>query len=44
MRCQKECPGVFADRDSLMMYESLSCKDTVEYVDGTQPKAANTSR
>ena len=43
-RCETECPGVFSDRDSLMAFESLSCKDTVEYVDGTQPKAANTSR
>jgi hypothetical protein len=44
MRCEAECPGVFSDRDSLMAYESLSCKNAVEYVDGTQPKAANTSR
>lgn len=43
-RCEIECPGVFSDRDSLMAYESLSCKNAVEYVDGTQPKAANTSR
>ena len=43
-RCETECPGVFSDRDSLMAYESLSCKNAVEYVDGTQPKAANTSR
>jgi len=43
-RCEAECPGVFSDRDSLMAYESLSCKNAVEYVDGTQPKAANTSR
>lgn len=41
-RCENECPGVFSDRDSLMAYESLSCKNAVEYVDGTQPKAANT--
>lgn len=43
-RCQQECPGVFADRDSLMMYESLSCKDAVEYVDGTAPRAATSAR
>jgi len=43
-RCEQECPGVFADRDSLMMYESLSCKDAVEYVDGTAPRAATSSR
>jgi hypothetical protein len=41
VRCNQECPGVFADRDSLMMYESLSCKDAVEYVDGTTPQAAS---
>jgi hypothetical protein len=39
-RCRTECPGVFADTDSLMAYESLSCKDAVEFVDGTNPRAA----
>jgi hypothetical protein len=39
-RCLTECPDVFSDRDSLMAYESLSCKDAVEYVDGSSPKAA----
>jgi len=39
-RCEVECPDVFSDRDSLMAYESLSCKNAVEYVDGTQPQAA----
>jgi hypothetical protein len=39
-RCESECPGVFSDRDSLMAYESLSCKNAVEYVDGTSPRAA----
>jgi hypothetical protein len=39
-RCQAECPEVFADRDSLMAYESLSCPDAVEFVDGSSPKAA----
>ncbi|HEY1547352.1 MAG TPA: hypothetical protein VGG28_06010, partial [Kofleriaceae bacterium] len=34
-RCAHECPNVFADPDSLMAFESLSCKDAVEYVDGT---------
>lgn len=42
-RCEAECPGVFSDRDSLMAYESLSCKNAVEFVDGTQPKAATSS-
>jgi hypothetical protein len=42
VRCEAECPGVFSDRDSLMAYESLTCKNAVEYVDGTQPQAAKT--
>lgn len=42
-RCNSECPEVFDDRDSLMAYESLSCKDAVEYVDGTPPHAATSS-
>lgn len=44
-RCRAECPGVFQDRDSLMAYESLSCKDAVEFVDGNASKAtADSSR
>nr|HEX4316824.1 hypothetical protein [Kofleriaceae bacterium] len=39
-RCRAECPGVFADRDSLMGYEQLTCEDAVSYVDGDHPKAA----
>jgi hypothetical protein len=39
-RCQAECPDVFADRDSLMAYESLACVDAVEYIDGPQRKIA----
>jgi len=39
-RCRSECPDVFSDRDSLMAFESLSCKDAVEFVDGQSPKAA----
>jgi hypothetical protein len=34
-RCTRECPNVFGDPDSLMAFESLTCKDAVEYVDGT---------
>src|SRR5262245_26552357 len=41
-RCETECPGVFSDRDSLMAFESLSCKNAVEYVDGTKQRAADT--
>jgi hypothetical protein len=37
-RCRTECPDVFADRDSLMAFESLSCANAIEYVDGTQRK------
>ena len=44
MRCASECPQVFSDRDSLMAYESLSCQDAVEYVDGSTPRAAASSR
>jgi len=40
-RCQNECPDVFADRDSLMAFESLSCPNAVEYVDGKSPQAAS---
>lgn len=40
VRCRSECPEVFTDRDSLMGYESLSCADAVEYVDGPVKKTA----
>ena len=39
-RCKSECPGVFSDRDSLMAFESLSCTNAVEYIDGRSPTAA----
>jgi len=39
-RCLAECPDVFSDRDSLMAYESLSCDEAVEYVDGNVAKTA----
>ena len=42
-RCVAECPNVFSDRDSLMAYESLSCDNAVEYVDGKTAKTANTA-
>ena len=41
-RCQTECPDVFGDRASLMAYESLSCSNAVDYVDGKRAKAAVT--
>jgi hypothetical protein len=40
-RCQAECPGVLSDRDSLMAYENLSCKDAVEFVDGDGTQATS---
>jgi hypothetical protein len=39
-RCRRECPDVFSDRDSLMAFESLSCQNTIEFVDGRSPKSA----
>lgn len=39
-RCEAECPDVFGDRDSLLGFESLSCADAVEYVDGSEPRVA----
>jgi hypothetical protein len=43
-RCRTECPDVFADRDSLMAFESLSCPNAVEYVDGTQQRKITKSQ
>lgn len=39
-RCTMECPDVFRDSDSLMGYESLSCEDAVEYIDGSPNRTA----
>jgi hypothetical protein len=39
-RCNSECPQVFADRDSLVAFESLSCRDAVEFVDGDRKRHA----
>jgi len=39
-RCNAECPDVFSDADSIMAYESLSCRDAVEYIDGNASKTA----
>ncbi len=39
-RCRAECPDVLSDEDSLMMYESMSCRDAVEYVDGVSTKTS----
>jgi hypothetical protein len=42
-RCIVECPTVFSDRDSLMAYESLSCDNAVEYIDGRTAQTAKTA-
>ncbi|MDX2087068.1 MAG: hypothetical protein SFX73_04415 [Kofleriaceae bacterium] len=39
-RCNAECPDVFSDRDSIMAFESLSCRDAVEYIDGNASRTA----
>lgn len=43
-RCTTECPDVFRDEDSLMGYESLSCKDAVEYIDGAPSQTASPAK
>ena len=43
-RCKAECPDVFSDQDSLMAYESMTCKNAVEFVDGDGQRAATTRR
>ena len=32
--CVADCRGVFSDPESLGAFESLSCQDTIEYVEG----------
>ena len=39
-RCTAECPSVFTDQDSLMGYESLTCRDAVEFIDGAHAKTS----
>ena len=41
-QCEAECPHVFADPESLMAYESLSCTDAVEYIDGVAAQTVTT--
>lgn len=44
-RCETECPIVFgADRDALMSFESLSCRNAVEYIDGMPSQTAGAAR
>lgn len=40
--CVADCREVFSDPESLRAFESLSCADTVEYVEG--PRAARADR
>lgn len=39
--CVADCRGVFSDDESLRAFESLSCPDAVEYVEGTRESAAS---
>jgi hypothetical protein len=38
--CIADCHDVFADRESLRAFESLSCQDAIEYVDGARAQHA----
>ncbi len=39
-RCVTECEDVFATPDTIATFESLSCQDAVEFVDGVPATAA----
>ena len=39
-RCIADCHDVFSDDESLRAYESLSCPDAVEYVEGSKRRAS----
>jgi len=39
-RCLHECPEVFSDSLSLKAFESLDCRDAVEYVDGAPTRVS----
>ena len=39
--CVADCQGVFSDDESLRAFESLSCDDTVEYVEGLPANTAS---
>lgn len=43
-RCLRECPEVFSDRESLKAFEALSCKDTVEFVEGSDRRTSSRNR
>jgi len=40
-QCEAECPQVFADPDSLMEFELLTCADAVEYIDGVEAQTGS---
>lgn len=42
-RCNQECPDVFADRQSLMMFESLDCPYVLGFVEGDHKTPATTA-
>ena len=39
--CVADCHDVFTDQESLRAFESLSCEDAVEYVDGSRAQRAS---
>jgi len=39
--CIDDCHGVFSDANSLAAFESLSCQDTIEYVEGEPATTAS---
>jgi len=39
-QCLTECSEVFSDERSLKEFEKLSCRDAVEYVDGTPTRVS----
>ena len=38
--CVADCHGVFSDAQSLAAFESLSCEDAIEYVEGSPATTA----
>ena len=38
--CVADCHDVFSDEESLRAFESLSCPDAVEYVEGARARAS----
>jgi hypothetical protein len=42
--CVADCHDVFADADSLRAFESLSCEDAIQYVDGEGAGATASSQ